>query len=144
MKHRLCREKYRLELHWEGVSYHTDQVARLEGAFFSGPVLKNALRLEAPDFIDMDLTPQLLTLLDGYYIIRLDWQGVKYSEDGSKIHLAGATLTNTVLKEFHKIEDSDHIVIDTEKHEEKTHAFHLVYDSTLVRSDSEPYKYEKV
>jgi len=140
--HYLCREKYRLELHWEKLRYHTDEVIVLEGAYFSGPVLKDAVKLEAPDFIDLDLTPQVITVLDSYYIVRLEWSSVEYGADG-RIILGGATLKNAFLKTLHKIEDSDFVVINTEKHEEATHAFHLVYASQVVKGNKDPHTYRK-
>jgi len=140
--HYLCREKYRLDLHWDSVRYHSDSVLVLEGARFSGPVLTNAVKLEAPDFIDLDITPQLLTILDSYYIVRLNWTGVEYRDDGS-ILLKDATLTNDFLKTLHKFDNSDHVVINTEKHEESTHAFHLVYEAQVIKANKEPHTYRK-
>lgn len=137
----LCREKYRLELHWDALEYHNDAVVNLVNATFSGPVLKDAVKLESPDFIDLDLTPQLLTLMDSYYIVRLDWADCEYLANGS-IRLKGATLSNKFLKTVHKLNPKDYVVVNTEKHEEATHAFNLVYASQVVRENSEPYKYE--
>ena len=138
---RIYRNKYKLELKWSRIEYLSDQTAKLVDAYFTGPVLKDAAKIEAPDFIDLDLTPQLLTLLDSYYIIRLDWDSVKYVDD--KVVLGGARLTNNVLKEFHKLKDDDHILINTEKHEEEIHAYNLVYESQAVRADNEPYSYKE-
>lgn len=136
----ICREKYRLELHWDSLEYHNDTVINLVNARFSGPVLKDALKLEAPDSIELDFTPQLLTLMDSYYIMTLDWAACSYTTDGV-IKLTGATLSNKFLKTLHKLEASDYVVINTEKHEEATHAFHLVYESQVVRETAEPHNY---
>jgi hypothetical protein len=136
----ICREKYRLELHWDSLEYHSDTVINLTNARFSGPVLKDALKLEAPDSIELDFTPQLLTLMDSYYIMTLDWATCTYTSDGV-INLTGATLSNKFLKTLHKLEDKDYVVINTEKHEEATHAFHLVYESQVVRETAEPHNY---
>jgi len=134
------RHKYRLELHWSNIEYLNDKVANLTGVYFAGPVLKDAAKLEAPDFIDLDLTPQLLTLLDSYYIVRLDWEQVEYV--GDRVYLKGARFTNNVLKEFHKLMSDDYILINTEKHEEEVHAYNLVYESQVLRSDNKPYSYK--
>lgn len=136
-----CRDKYRLELHWKELVYLSDQECSLKGAFFSGPVLQNAQEIQAPDFIDLDLTPQHLIVLGSFYIVRLSWEGVEY-QDG-KVLLKGATLSNSLLKSLHKLENSDFIVVNTEKHEEEFHPFNLVYDSTVVKEDKTPYKYRK-
>ena len=135
----LCREKYRLELYWDDVVYRNDQEATIVGAYFCGPVLKDAAKIAAPDFINLDITPQLLTVFDSYYIVRLMWRGVRYCDN--KVFLDEAILTNDYLKAMHKFERGDHIIIDTEDHEEKTHPYHLVYKSQVVRKDKEPYKY---
>lgn len=137
---KIYKQKYKLELHWSGIEYLNGTIAKLVGAYFCGPVLKDAAQLEAPDFIDIDLTPQLLTLLDSYYIVRLDWDKVEYS--GDNIILGGARLTNNVLKDFHKLQNDDYILINTEKHEEETHAYHLVYESQIIRADNQPYSYK--
>lgn len=140
--HYICRDRYRLNLDWDSITYQSGSVAVLSGARFSGPVLANALKLEAPDFIDLDLTPQLLTLFDSYYIVRLSWEGAEYEGDGT-ISLIGARLVNEHLKAVHKLERGDSIIINTEKHEEATHAYHLVYESHVVRSDKSPYDYRR-
>ncbi len=138
--HFFCGDKYRLELHWGDLVYHNDSHIVLKDAKFSGPVLKQALKLEAPDFIDLDLTPQLLTLLDSYYIIRLNWVDCEYLPDGT-VKLLGATLSNDFLKSLHKLKVNDFIAINTIKHEEATHAFNLVYESQVVKEDAQPYDY---
>ncbi len=141
-RHYICKEKYRLELHWDSIEYRGNGVANLKGAYFSGPALSLAQQIQAPDTISLDLTPQHLIVLDSYYIVKLVWKGVQYKDEG-KVHLTGAQFSNRELKSLHKLENDDYIVIDTEKHEEKTHAYHLVYDSQVLRKDREPYKYTK-
>ena len=139
---KFCKNKYRLELKWDGIRYVNDSVASLIGCRFEGPVLRSAQKIGAPDYIDLDLTPQHLVVLDSYYIVRLDWDSVEYLSNGA-IVLGSARLSNDFLKKLHKLEQNDYIVINTEKHEEATHAYHLVYDSMVVRYDSKPYKYTK-
>ena len=138
----ICRDKYRLEIHWDALEYHSESVVKLVNARFTGPVLNDAARLEAPDSIDLDLTPQLLTLMDSYYIVKLDWKKCMYNSDGT-IGLEGATFSNKFLKSLHKFKDTDYIVVNTEKHEESTHAFHLVYESQLIREDFNPYNFKE-
>jgi hypothetical protein len=140
MPHYLCKEKYRLELHWDSIDYRNDEEAALREAYFSGPVLNNAAKIEAPDFIDLDFTPQMLTLLDSYYIVRLSWERVQYAPDG-RVLLLGAVLSNNVLKTIHKFEEGDFILINTEKHEEKTHPYNLVYEAQAMKAGKEPHRY---
>lgn len=138
----MAKESYRLELHWDTLEYHNDNIINVIGAVFRGPVLNNALKLEAPDSIEIDLTPQLLTVFDSYYIVRLDWAKCEYTADGD-IKLFGATLTNKFLSSLHKFNPGDCIHIDTEKHEEKTHAFHLVYEAQIIRDSNVPYNFRE-
>lgn len=140
MTYHICREKYRLELHWESLEYLNDSTVKLIGAKFSGPVLKNALKLESSDSIQLDFTSQLLVLMDSFYIAKLEWKTCKYSSGGS-IYLGDVTLSNDFLNRLPKLEKGDYIVINTEKHEEATHAFHLVYESSVVRGDGSAYNY---
>ena len=139
---KFCKNRYRLELRWDSVEYHNDSTARLVGCRFEGPVLKNAQRIQAPDFIDLDLTPQHLIVLNSYYIVRLDWDAVSYGADGS-VALEGARLSNDFLNKLHRLEDHDYVVINTEKHEEKTHAYNLVYEAMVARYDSKPHEYTR-
>ncbi len=136
------QEKYRLELHWDDIIYHDNSTAMLKGAYFSGPVLKSAQKINSRDHIKLDLTPQHLVVLQSYYILKLEWGTVEYIKDG-RVLLGTTVLSNENLKELHKLEKNDFIVIDTEKHEQQTHAFHLVYDSQIVRYDSQPHTYTK-
>ena len=39
--------KYRLELHWEKVNFLADDEVEFIGAYFCGPVLKNAEKIQA-------------------------------------------------------------------------------------------------
>ncbi len=136
----LCKEKYKLELRWDSIEYHDDTTARLHNARLVGPALKIASKIASPDMIKLDLTPQLLALLDTYYVIRLSWDTVDYLSNGS-VTLGGAVLNNTYLKTLHKLDDSDYIAINTEQHEEENHPYQLLYESEVIRKDNEPYVY---
>ena len=137
-----CKDNYRLELHWKRIEYHNDSIIKLHDAYLSGPVLKTAKRIEDKDSINLDLTPQHLVVLKSYYIIKLEWNSVKYLPLGI-VSLGGATLSNEHLKTLHKLEDKDFILIDTEKHEHTTHAAYLSYTAEVVRQDRKPYKYTR-
>jgi len=141
MSHYLCREKYRLELHWGNIEYLDEESAVLKDAFFSGPALKISQKISAPDKIDLDLTPQHLVVLNSYYIVRLTWDEVEYS--GMTVLLKNAVVSNSDLKTLHKLEKDDYLVINTEKHEEKLHPYNLVYESQVIRKDKEPYTYTR-
>lgn len=137
-----CRDKYRLELHWDKLEYHNDATVMLHGAYFSGPALRDAQKLSEKDSIDMDLTPQHLVVLKSYYILKLSWESVRYQSNGSVL-LGKATIVNDQLKTLHKLEDKDFIVINTEKHEHTTHARYMSYEAEVTRNDNKPYVYTK-
>ncbi len=136
-----CKDSYRLELHWDKVEYHNDFTAFLRGAYFSGPILKSAQKIKDEDSINIDLTPQHIVVLNSYYIIKLEWGSVNYHNGIAA--LDKAVITNEHLKELHKLEDRDFIVINTEKHEHTTHAFNLVYVAEVMRQDKKPHTYTK-
>lgn len=136
------KEKYKLILKWDSVEHQADGVALLRGATLSGPALKIAQKISAPDRIRLDLTPQHILVLDSYYIVELSWQEAVYLKDGN-IRLGTALLKNDHLKTLHKLENSDYLEIDTEKHEEAVHAFHFVYDTRVVRKEGSPHEYKK-
>lgn len=132
-----CLDKYRLELHWSSCRLVSADTAVLSKAYFTGPVLADAQPIGAPDFIDLDLTPQHLVVLGGYYIVRLSWAGVTYADD--RIFLEGARLTNECLETVHRLGDRDYMVINTEKHEAEKHPYNLVYPAQTMRGDRAPY-----
>ena len=50
--------KYRLELRWDTVEYPEADVAVLKGAYFTGPVLKEAAQIQGDDQLMLDMTYQ--------------------------------------------------------------------------------------
>lgn len=137
-----CKRKYKLEIRWDAIEYLNETTAKLVNARFEGPVLKDVQKVEYPDAIDLDLTPQSILVLDSYYFINLSWQGAEHTADGT-VKLTDAVLISKGLEPIHKLLDSDFIEVNTEKHREEVHAFNLVYESQVVKKDKTPYLYEK-
>jgi hypothetical protein len=137
-----CRRKYRLELKWDGVVYVNSTTARLLNARFEGPVLNDVQKVESPDSIDLDLTPQFTHMISSYYFLNLSWAEAEHTLDG-KINLSDAVVISQGLDTIHKLSNDDFILINTEKHREEVHAFNLVYESQVVKKDNTPYIYEK-
>lgn len=137
-----CKTKYRLEVRWDSIEYLNKNTAKLINARFEGPVLKDIKKIESPDAIDLDLTPQCLIVLDSYYFINLSWASAEHTTDG-KVKLTEAIIISKGLDSLHKLHDTDFIVINTEKHREEVHAFNLVYESQISKQDKTPYVYEK-
>jgi hypothetical protein len=134
----LGRDQYRLELHWEKVNYK-DEIAILQGAYFSGPVLKNAQKLNEKDEMTLDTSKQYFVFVPHFYIAKLEWDGINYI--GDKIYLKSARITNKYINSLPKLKNSDYFVIDTFNHEELTHPFFINYDCYLVNETGEQYKF---
>ena len=134
----LLAERYRLELHWEKVLYEEDNVCALVGAYFSGPALTMAQKVEENDYIKLDFCNQYHILTKNAHVADLNWGEVVYNKDNT-ITLKSVKITydNNVPK----LNDTDYIVVDTRLHEEATHAFHLVYESFVVKEDGTLYKF---
>jgi len=134
-------EKYKLEVHWKRVKYEIDQTALIEGCYLSGPVLKEAVKLNDQDYIDLDFVNQYLVFVDNYYIARLFWSGVEYKSD--KVFLKNVKLENRNLNVVPKLNNDDYIVIDTKDHEEEKHMYHFVYPAYLIKQDDTLYSFTK-
>lgn len=125
--------KYRLELHWDSVEYSDEQTAVLKGAYFVGPVLKNAAKIADNDQLIVDLTQQHLLFVPDYYQALLKWGAVEYKED--KVLLKGVTIRGRYVNSLEKLTDKDWLLIDCKEHEEKKHPYHLVYWAEVRKED---------
>ena len=135
-----CQDKYLLKLSWSGIEFPDGITVKLTGAKFSGPALAHAEKISNADTIRLDLTPQNAKLVSSFYIAELTWDGVAYQSDGS-IDLETATLRHQGIHKVKGLESKDYLVIDTSKHEEKTHQFFFNYDALLVKENGEVYSY---
>lgn len=127
--------KYRLELHWDTVEYPTDDVAVLKGAYFTGPVLKEAAQIQGDDQLMLDMTQQHMIFVPDYYQAVLKWKGVEYKDD--KVFLKTATIKGKHVNSIETLDSDDFILIDCREHEEKTHAYHLVYWAQVCKKTKE-------
>jgi len=127
--------KYRLELRWNGVEYNQEDLAQLKGAYFTGPVLKETAQVRENDQMTLDMTHQHKIYIPDYYQAILRWSGVEY-KDG-KIFLTGATIKGKYVNSISRLRSNDWILIDCADHEEKKHAFHLVYWSEVINASGE-------
>ena len=111
--------KYRLELHWDSVSYNRDDVAVLSGAYFTGPVLKDAEQLVDDDKLILDMTQQhlIFPLMNDFYQCTLSWKGVSYK--GDKIFLKEAYIKGRYVNSVETLENKDWILIDCKEHDTK-------------------------
>ena len=127
--------RYRLELRWASVQYTADNVALLEGAYFCGPVLKDAAKINPNDQLTIDMTQQHLLFIPDYYQAVLKWKAVEYKE--GKVLLGEATLKGKYVNSIEKLRKADWILIDCANHEVKKHPFNLVYWSEVRKEDGE-------
>ena len=138
----IISDRFRLELHWSNVRYDYDQIAILEGCYFSGPVLKEVWQLNQKDFIDLDFSNQYILFTDLFYVARFSWEGV--NPVTNKLLLSNSILKNTNLNVVPKLNSDDYIVIDTQGHEDYKHKFNLVYPSYLIRHDGTLYDFRSM
>ncbi len=118
-------EKYRLELHWKSVEYNRDDMAVFKGAYFEGPVLKEAAELVEEDSLVLDMTDQHSLLVPNYYQAILQWKGLRYED--ARIYLKEAHIKGKYVNSIDTLKNDDYILIDCREHEMAIHIYHLVY-----------------
>ena len=139
----LLSERYRLELHWTKVLRPKAGVMHLTAAYFSGPALAQAEKINDDDHIPIDFCSQLIVLVKNVYVAKLHWGEVIYNKDGT-ITLKNARIEyDPELKGIPNLESRDYLVIDTADHETEKHPFNLLYPTYVVNKDSELYNYRR-
>jgi len=134
-------EVYKLELHWKRAVYEKEGLCRLENAFFSGPALRIATKINNNDSINLDFYKQYIIFVKDVYVVVLGWEEVVYNSNGTVTLEDAVIIHDTELNKVPKFKDTDYIVIDTQKHEAATHYMHLVYESFVVAENGELYKF---
>ena len=138
----LLSERFRLELHWKKCIHSKAGEMHFEGAYFSGPVLKQAVELNQSDHIELDFCNQTLVVVQGVYIGTFAWSGVEYSKD--KIFLRAAVLMyDKKLKNIPKLNNTDYLIIDTRDHENEKHNYNALYPTYVVDQGGELYDYRR-
>ncbi len=132
--------KYRLELHWDRVDSFEDNKVKLVGAYFSGPALKIAQKIRPNNKIVLDLSQMYRVFIPSYYLSKLEWGNLEYESD-TKVVLYDAILEGVHLYRVPKLKNTDFFIIDTLKHEDKTHPFYLTYDAVVVNEHGEVYNF---
>lgn len=139
----LLSERYRLELHWKKVLRPKAGEMHLTNAYFSGPVLAQADRINNNDTIRLDFCSQLVLLTKAVYVADLKWGEVIYNKAGT-ITLKNAMIEyDPDLNGIPNLETKDHIVIDTSGHENNKHLYNFLYPTYVVDRDSELYDYRR-
>lgn len=139
----LLSERYRLELHWSKVLRPKAGEMHLVGAYFSGPALAQADKINDNDTIRLDFCSQLVVLVKSVYVGDLKWGEVVYNKNGT-IALKNARVEyDSELKGIPNLETKDHLVIDTSGHENDKHLYNLLYPTYVVDRSSELYDYRR-
>lgn len=137
----MISERHRLELHWDKANYEKEGLCKLNNAYFSGPALAMAQKINGNDSINLDFYRQYLVFVNNVYVAKLSWGEVVYNDDKT-VTLKNAIISHdTELNRVPKFKDSDYIAIDTKKHEVETHNFYLVYDCFVVNESGEMYSF---
>lgn len=141
MQEFILSDRYRLELHWDKVSYNKDGICTFKNARFLGPALAEAQKLNDEDHILIDFFQQYLKLVRSVYVAKFSWRGVEYNKDNS-ITLKNAKLEHaSELNRVPKLKDTDRLIIDTSDHVVEKHAFNPVYKAYVLSVDKELYRF---
>lgn len=132
----MISEIYRLELHWAKLERPKDGIIILKDAYFSGPVLARALKINNNDSIRLDFCQQYSILVQNYYVADLTWHEVEYINKIIKIKDAKIKYGLQVDKAA-DLKDSDYLVIDTANHEVRVHRFNMLYTTYIVSADND-------
>jgi len=136
-------ERFRLELHWSKVLRPKAGEMYLVDAFFSGPALKQADKINSNDTIRLDFCSQLVILIKSVYVADLYWGEVVYNKDET-IGLKNTRIEyDPKIKDIPNLETKDHLVIDTSGHENNKHLYNLLYPAYVVDKASELYNYRR-
>jgi len=134
-------EKYRLELRWEQTVYSTPGICQLINAYFTGPALSDAQRVNDNDFIMLDFFKQYMIMVSNVYVAKLSWSTVTYKNNGV-IYLNNAIISHdTELNNVPRLNNNDYLIIDTSNHEVAQHAFNLVYRTYVVNETTQLYNF---
>lgn len=140
----LISEMFRLEIRWEDVSYNKDGVCFFKNAYFTGPVLKQALKINEKDHILLDFYSQYLALVKGVYVGKFSWNGVEYTKDGNSVLLKESKLEHEKeLNRVPKLNKDDFFVVDTSDHTTELHNTFLVYKTYVINNDNDLYRFKK-
>ena len=133
-------DRFRLELHWRNIVYEQEGICKLNNAYFSGPALAEADRINDNDNIMLDFFHQYIVLIENVYVAKFSWGKIIYNNDNT-VTLKDAIVSHTELNNVPKLSDTDYLVIDTSDHETETHKYNLVYKTYVVNTQTELYKF---
>lgn len=137
-------DKFVLKLKWKAVVYERPNVCKIEGAYFSGPVLQIAQKVNSNDSMSLDVFSQYIHLVQAAYVVKLKWGEAVYSDDGKSIKLNDCFISHeSELNKVPVLKNSDWFMIDTSKHTADIHAYNFVYTTYVMNSEKDLYRFEK-
>ena len=137
----MVSEKYRLEVHWNKVTYSEDGIAKLDGCYLTGPVVNEVAKMNDKDTIKLDFTAQYKIFVPNFYVAHLSWVGVDQKDN--RIYLKDVFLKNRNINSVPKLKDTDYLVIDTQNHEDDKHLYNYLYTTYLIKTSGEKYNFNK-
>lgn len=141
MQEFIFSDRYRLELYWKTSTYEQEGICKLSGAYFSGPALTEADKINDNDSIMLDFFHQYIILVENVYVAKFSWGEVVYNKDGTVTLKNSLIVHNTELNKVPKLSNTDRLIIDTSKHETDLHQYNLVYKTYVVNVDTQLYKF---
>ena len=141
MQEFIFSDRFRLELHWGTAVYAQDCICKLDNAYFSGPALVEADRINDNDNIMLDFFHQYIILVKNVYVAKLSWGEVVYNKEGI-VTLKNAFISHdTELNKVPNLSDNDFLIIDTSNHETEGHQFNMLYKTYVVNIDIQLYEF---
>lgn len=129
-------ESHKLILNWDSIKYE-GEVAILDQAQFSGPVLQISEQISPNDSINLDFTEQNMQvgifIPKHYYIATLRWENIEYKE--GIVYLYNSKLEHSKVGSLKNLQENMSLVIDCSKHEMHSHYKFLVYPAWVVNSE---------
>jgi hypothetical protein len=116
---------------------------RLIGAYFSGPVLAQADRINNNDSIRLDFCSQFVILVRNVYVADLKWGEVVYNKNNTITLKDAIIVYDPDLEGIPNLEKKDYLVIDTSGHENQKHLYNFLYPTYVVNKNSELYDYRR-
>jgi hypothetical protein len=134
--------KYSLELHWEKAVFNIDGICELVNAYFTGPVLSLAAKINSNDMIRIDFYSQYVYLVRTPYVAVLKWADVIYKDD--RVYLDKCFIEHvTELNKLPFLLYDDWLLIDTSTHTIEQHPFNLVYPTYVMNPLKDVYNFRK-
>ena len=128
--------RFKLELRWSKILQSKAGEIHIVDAYFTGPALKQADKINNNDYIQIDFCSQYIVTVRGVFVAKFSWGEVNYSQD-NKVYLKNALITyDPMIEGLPKIDHTDYLVINTRNHENEKHLYNMFYDVYIIGKDN--------